>query len=118
MKKLLVLLVFCFGFFGFSQAIKPKHEVKGQLIKSTYFHDNGMISQVGYFKNKKPHGSWISYDEAGNKVSVGQYEEGIKVGKWFFWSGAQLKEVDFLNNKIINIKNWTSQEVVHAETKR
>ncbi len=118
MKKVLVLLVFCFGFFGFSQAIKPKHELKGNLVKSTFYHDNGMVSQQGFYKDKKPHGQWTSYDEAGNKVSVGQYAAGVKVGKWFFWTGTELNEVDFDNNKLAKVKKWSSAEVVYTDTKQ
>lgn len=74
------------------------------LIEATYFHDNGLISQEGTFNLEgKLHGEWVSFNEAGKKISVGSYDNGQKVGKWAFWSNNVLKEVDYNNNAIAGI---------------
>ncbi|MGB5499374.1 MAG: nicotinic acid mononucleotide adenyltransferase [Maribacter sp.] len=81
------------------------------LIEATYFHDNGEISQQGTFNLAgKLHGEWLSYNQDGQKISVGSYASGQKVGKWLFWSNDVLKEVDYNNNAIagiVNTKNTT-----------
>ena len=74
------------------------------LIEATYFHDNGSISQEGTFNlQKELHGKWISYNEEGKKVSIGNYTNGLKTGKWFFWSGNDMKEVEYSNNAIASV---------------
>ena len=74
------------------------------LIEATYFHDNGEISQQGTFNLAgKLHGEWLSYNQDGQKISVGSYANGQKVGKWFFWSNDILKEVEYNNNAIASV---------------
>jgi antitoxin component YwqK of YwqJK toxin-antitoxin module len=97
---------------GFSQGIAPKHEVVDNLVKSTYYHDNGQIAQQGYYKNGKVHGQWVSYDAAGNKVAMGTYNEGEKTGKWFFWNQNSLSEVDYSSSRVAKVKSWKQDAVV------
>lgn len=108
MKKLLLIALFLVsGTVAFAQNNKPTLEKKGDLIEATYFHDNGAIAQKGFFnKEGKLQGEWKSYDTNGNKVAVGNYENGKKVGKWFFWSADQLSEVDYSDSKIVNVSKW------------
>lgn len=75
-----------------------------ELIEATYFHDNGIVSQVGTFNlDGKLHGEWISFNEEGQKISEGHYINGRKVGKWTFWSGDDMKEVRYSNNAIASV---------------
>ncbi len=93
--------------------IKPKFENQGEQTKGIYFHDNGQIAQEGYFnKENKLEGIWTSYDVNGKKVAIGKYNNGIKVGKWLFWSNNSLKEVDYVNNTIANVSEWQNKESV------
>jgi len=85
MKKYLILLVLALSVTAFAQNIKPKYEIKGNLIKVTYFYDNGQIMQEGFYKNGKVLGKWTSYIETVAKNTVGDYNNGYKIGKWFFW---------------------------------
>lgn len=74
------------------------------LIEATYYHDNGQVSQQGTFTIAgKLHGKWVSFNEAGEKISVGSYKNGLKTGKWFFWSDEILKEVEYSNNAIAGV---------------
>ncbi len=78
-----------------------------KLIEAVYYHDNGEVSQKGTFNLQgELHGTWISYDEAGNKVAMGNYENGRKNGKWFFWGAETLKEVDYDQNTIASVQEW------------
>lgn len=47
----------------------------------------------------------------GNKLSLGTYNMGEKNGKWFFWSNADLTEVDFKDNVVIDTVNWENKNL-------
>lgn len=83
------------------------------LIDVVYYHDNGVISQTGsYTKDGKLQGDWLSYDNNGKKIVSAQYENGKKVGKWFYWTGETLKEVDYTKNTIVQVNEWSSKSSV------
>jgi antitoxin component YwqK of YwqJK toxin-antitoxin module len=42
----------------------------------------------------------------GNKKSIGDYSNGEKTGKWFFWNDKSLSEVDYSNSRVANVKSW------------
>ena len=91
----------------------PKHEVVGDLVKSTYFHENGTVSQEGFYKNGKVHGEWVSYNEDGDKTAIASYNEGAKKGKWFFWNNKSLSEVDYSDSRVASVKTWKEEAVVN-----
>lgn len=99
--------------FAFAQAVKPVLEQNGDLVKATYYYENGQIQQEGFFKDGKLNGQWVSYDESGNKKAIGEYANGEKTGKWFFWNDKSLSEVDFSKSKISNVKAWTQEAIVN-----
>ena len=111
MKKLFVLLIMLSVTFTFAQERKKVDLKKdGDLTVATYYHDNGAIEQQGTFnKEGELHGVWSSYDLKGNKVTVANYENGKKVGKWLFWSGDKLREVDYVDSKITSVSEWTDK---------
>lgn len=94
-----------------SAQTEPKHEIQGNLVKSTYYHDNGTVSQTGYYKDGKVHGQWTSYDASGTKVAIAEYKDGQKAGKWLFWNGDKLSEVDYTDSRIANVKTWTEEAI-------
>ena len=87
-----------------AQEIQPKFEEQGDLIKGTYYYEDGSIRQEGTYKDRKLHGEWVSYDQNGKKNAIAHYREGIKMGKWFFWSADAMTEVQYETNKIVNVK--------------
>ena len=106
MKKIAILSVFMLTLTGvFSQQKKEQKLNKvTNLIEVTYYHNNDQVSQQGTFNlDGKLHGKWISYDEQGAKIAEGSYENGIKTGKWYFWSDDKVKEIIFDNNSIASI---------------
>lgn len=107
-----LLMLVCGALYMQAQNVEPLFEKEGDMVKATYFHDNGEIAQVGYLLKGKLHGEWIMYGPAGKKIAIGQYHEGVKTGKWFFWNSDLLQEVDFSNNKIVNVVSWNSSEPV------
>jgi antitoxin component YwqK of YwqJK toxin-antitoxin module len=115
MKKYIVIATVLLSGIIFAQNNKPKLEAVGDLVKATSFHDNGKIQQVGFYKNGKLQGEWISYDSNGNKIAMATYDNGHKSGKWFFWNGTVLSEVDYSDNQIASVKNWTNDALVSIE---
>ena len=68
-------------------------------------------------RNGKLHGVWKSYDNDGKKLSIGTYENGRKVGKWLFWNGDSLKEVEFIDSKIMSVNKWNNKTKVAIRDK-
>ena len=115
MKKYIMITLLLVSGMLFSQNLKPKLEAVNNMVKATYFHDNGQIMQEGFYKNGKLQGEWTSYDTDGNKIAIATYEKGEKVGKWFLWNKSSLNEVDFTNNKVAAVKNWKRDAIANDE---
>ncbi|HWR94166.1 MAG TPA: hypothetical protein VN192_03085 [Flavobacterium sp.] len=113
MKKFIVLAVLMFAGSIYSQNAKPVLEPYGKKVKATYFYENGQIQQVGFFENGKLEGNWVSYNENGDKIAMGEYTKGVKTGKWLFWTNEQLAEVDYSKNNITAVKSWTQTAMVN-----
>ena len=71
------------------------------------------MQQQGYFKDGKLEGQWIAFDENGNKTSIGEYVDGQKTGKWFFWNNKSLNEVDYSDSRVASVKSWKQDAIVN-----
>jgi antitoxin component YwqK of YwqJK toxin-antitoxin module len=109
MKKAILLAILFISAIGFSQENETTFEKEGDLVKATYYFDNGDVKVQGFFKNKKLTGTWTSFDKQGNKIQIAQYKEGKKVGKWFVWNKASLKEINYDNNTLVSINDWKAE---------
>ncbi|KAF2520164.1 membrane-binding protein [Flavobacterium salilacus subsp. salilacus] len=112
MKKIIIAALMLSAGMLSAQEIKPKYEIESQMVKATYYYDNGNIKQQGFYKDGKLHGKWVAFNENGTKQSIGEYANGVKTGKWFFWSDATLSEVDYTDSRIADIKRWSREAVV------
>ena len=112
MKRILIMAVLALSFSAHAQQVEPKFEKVGDKVKATYFHANGEISQQGFFQNEKLQGEWTMFDTKGEKIAMGNYDKGVKTGKWLFWEGDSVKEVNFDNNKIASVAKLDSKESV------
>ena len=117
MRVILSILALSVSFMMQAQDKSPKMEKAGDQVKATYYHDNGEVAQVGYFLSGKLNGEWKMYDAAGKKIAMGQYDQGVKVGKWFFWEEDGLKEVDYEDNRIAAVVKWNQGEAVVLNNK-
>lgn len=119
MKKIVLILIMLSVSFTYAQDKKQvKLDKKGDLTLATYYHDNGEVQQKGYFNVEgKLQGEWTSYNEDGQKVALGNYENGKKAGKWFFWDGESLKEVDYIDSKIVSVNKWDNKTKVAFSNK-
>ncbi|MBL0013970.1 MAG: membrane-binding protein [Flavobacterium sp.] len=100
MKKYMIIGAVLISSMIFAQKGTPKLEVVDNMVKATYYYDNGKIQQEGFFKDGKLEGQWVAYDAQGKKLSVGEYSNGQKVGKWFFYNDAKSSQVDYSNNQV------------------
>ncbi|ASV32595.1 toxin-antitoxin system YwqK family antitoxin [Maribacter cobaltidurans] len=112
MKRILIMAVLALSFSAHAQQVEPKFEKVGDKVKATYFHANGEISQQGFFLNEKLEGKWTMFDDKGEKIAMGNYDKGVKTGKWLFWEGDTVKEVNFDNNRIASVEKMDAKEAI------
>jgi antitoxin component YwqK of YwqJK toxin-antitoxin module len=117
MKKFIALLVIVIAAnASFAQECKKTckkdaYVLNDGLIEATLYHDNGAIAQTGYYtEDNKLQGEWISYDTDGNKTAVAQYNNGKKVGTWYFYQGDKIQEVTYSNSKIAKVTTWSADD--------
>lgn len=88
---------------------KNTYFLDGNVIEATVYHENGMVAQTGYFtKENKLTGEWVSYDLNGNKTAVAQYNNGEKVGTWYFFTNNDIKEVSYMDARVAKVVTWKS----------
>ena len=114
MKKCVILVAILFSGILVAQEVKPELEAVGNKVKATYYYDNGKVQQEGFFKDGKLDGVWVSYDEKGNKVAVGEYTDGLKTGKWIFFNEKSLCEVAYENSRISSVKNLQKNALANS----
>jgi len=108
MKKILMFFAFLITVGSFAQERELKLNKDSNLIEVVYYHDNGVVSQTGtYTLDGKLQGEWLSFNTEGEKMISANYDNGKKVGKWFYWNDKTLKEVDYKNNAIASVNEWT-----------
>lgn len=87
-----------------SQEKAPSFEKQGDLVKATYYFDNGQVKEVGFFKGEKLHDQWVTYDQAGKVTMVAFYKEGLKDGNWYVVDGDTIKKITYKSNKLILVE--------------
>ncbi len=112
MKYFTIILALTFSLSLMAQEHQPKFEKSGKLVKATYYHDNGEIAQMGYYLDGKLHDEWNMFDADGKKIAMGEYQKGLRTGKWFFWNKDGIKEVDFADNKVVNVVKYDNAEAL------
>ncbi len=96
---------------SFSQEKQNTYFLDGGVIEATIFHDNGAIAQTGqYTKENKLTREWVSYDVNGNKIAVAQYNNGEKVGTWYFFADKNIKEVSYMDARVAKVVTWKSSD--------
>lgn len=112
MKKIITICMLGLGTLGFSQEKQPSYVAEGDLVKATYYYEDGSIKTQGFFKDKKLTGEWVAYDKFGNKTQLAFYNQGKKVGKWFVWTEESLKEINYQNNVVASVYVWKQESKV------
>lgn len=114
MKKYLFMGALLVSGMVSAQDIEPKLEAYGNLVKATYYYDNGQVQQTGFFKDGKLEGQWVAYNESGSKKSAGEYSNGKKAGKWVFFGESTLTEVNYSDNTIDSVKKWKQEALANV----
>lgn len=115
MLIIVALVVTSFGYAQEERVLTANQE--NNTIDAVYYHDNGVVSQKGsYNQAGKLQGEWLKFDSNGNKIASAMYDNGKKVGKWFFWNHNLLTEVDYTNNKITSVNEWQSKSALASNT--
>ena len=111
MKKFILLFAFLITAGSFAQQKRDlKLNKDTNLIEVVYYHDNGAVSQTGFYTTDgKLQGEWLSFNAAGEKIISGNYDNGKKVGKWFYYTNGTVKEVDYKSNAIAGLKETDSK---------
>lgn len=102
----------CLATIGYAQEKEPTFIVDGDLVKATYYYEDGSVKTQGFFKDKKITGEWTRFDIDGKKTQLAFYDNGKKVGKWFIWSKDSLKEINYENNSIASVNEWRPESKV------
>ncbi len=113
MKKVIatfIMLVLTLGLAN-AQEKAPTFEKQEDLVKATYYHENGMIKEVGFFKDDKLHDQWVRYDASGKVTVVANYKDGIKEGKWYIVGENTTKEITYRDNKLIKVEEVDGSEM-------
>ena len=108
MKKLIIFIaVFAFCSTLTAQEKKnQKIEQVGDLFEVTIYYDNGQIMQHGFLtKENQLHASWESYYENGNRKCIATYNNGAKVGTWFYYYFDKRTKVVYDNNEIVEVED-------------
>ncbi len=108
MRKIIFSLIFVFcATFSYSQDRKnQKIEPIGDLFEVTIFYDDGSVMQHGFLtKDNKLHASWESYYPNGNRKCVAFYDNGDKVGTWYYWFMDKKTKVVYDKNKIVKVED-------------
>lgn len=106
MKKLIIFACILSVSLLQAQDKEPTFEKAGDLVKATYYYNNGAVKEQGFFKDKKLAGTWEHFDATGNKTAIAHYKDGKKVGKWLLWSGNLLKEINYENSVVASVQTW------------
>ena len=114
MKKIVFIICLSVAFTVQAQKVKPTFDRVGDLVKAVYYFEDGTTFRQGFFKDNKLSGKWTEFDRDGNKVAVGYYKNGRKVGTWFYWKENTLQQVDYKNNAIVSVNTWREDTKVAA----
>lgn len=117
MKKIVTVCMLGLATLGFSQEKQPSFSAEGDLVKATYYYEDGSIKTQGFFKDKKLTGEWVLFDKAGNKTQLAYYKDGKKVGKWFIWTEESLKEINYQDNVVASVNVWKPETNIASRNK-
>ena len=114
MKNILCLLTFfLFGSFIYAQEEENRKVVPvGDMFEVTIYYNNGSVMQHGFLsKDLKLHASWESYYEDGRRKCYATYNEGIKVGIWYYWYDNKITKVEYENNTVISVEDFDYENI-------
>lgn len=103
MRNLLYMTIVCFLLSGLKMFGQVDTTINGSKYNYVSRYDNGKFKELGNFtykhNTKIKHGCWIIYDESGQLLEKGTYNNNSKTGIWVergednmcCWTGAYKK---------------------------
>ncbi|MFD1315003.1 toxin-antitoxin system YwqK family antitoxin [Namhaeicola litoreus] len=81
----------------------------GDLFEVTIYYNDGSIMQKGFLNQENQlHASWESFFENGDRKCVATYENGKKVGVWYYWDlNGKKTKVIYQDNKVVSTEEVT-----------
>ena len=85
--------------------IKSKYDKVGNKIHFYHYHDNGLVSESGYFLNGLPDGKWEVFDYNGKKISEINYKDGKRNGEFYTFSTFtnSYLEVNYIGGDVVSV---------------
>jgi len=85
--------------------IKSKYDKVGSQIHFYHYHDNGLVSESGYFLNGLPDGKWEVFDYNGKKISEINYKDGKRNGEFYTFSASKNSylEVKYIGGDVVSV---------------
>ena len=82
--------------------VREKWVMKGNILngQSTAYFENGNIQSIHHYVDGLQDSSYVVFSDNGSKLYSGQYNKGIKIGKWDFYNpdGTLLRSEMYDNN--------------------
>ena len=69
MKKIITICMLGIVSLGFAQEKQPTFSAEGDLVKATYYYEDGSIKTQGFFRDKKLAGEWVRFENQVRKFS-------------------------------------------------
>ncbi len=81
-------------------------------IKVSHYYHNQKLKMRGYLVGGVRNGKWIAWDDKGNMLSMGHYNDGFEEGMWTVWfpSGVKRYEGLFKAGKRSGMWNFWNSE--------
>lgn len=85
---------------------------------TTIYYDNQQKKEVRSFKFNQMDGTWITWNEKGQKTGEATYVEGLKHGNWSIWdeNGIQRYEMEYTMGKKTGV--WIIRDEKGVEISR
>lgn len=123
MKNLILTFVVCFlswGAFatpGGATTLKSVTDMGKGLQKVTWYYENGVVAEEGFYLNGKKHGTWTSFDENGKKAVVANWASDKKDGNFYIMhSNGKVKyHIVYSNSKKVVASEWDENGVLITE---
>jgi len=105
MKAIILTACLLFGVSLMAQEAPKRENIKnGSAVESIVYHDNGSVAQKGAFNlNNELHGAWVSYDNNGALIAQGTYNQGKRIGTWFFYNAQEIKQVQYQEGRMTQV---------------
>ena len=84
--------------------VKKQIESWYAVVKKANWPNLEQVKQT--YKDTEAVGNFTVFNLKGNKVAIGYYKKGKKVGTWFQWKGNTLRQINYDNNTIASVSTW------------